>query len=274
MKIRLQNALTNNSLEKQPHETVQSSILKNNKFSTEAFKVTISEEGLGKYRELAQQMGGSVNGKIESTDGYCELMSKSVLGISGIIQSEFQKRFVQSNNDTKRKTGDCDFSTMQDNCYNVYTEMRDEIKRAYAEGTRDLWVCVRTVGSGTAECETLESAFRKITEQEELEALDASYKFFTDVVQAHKEFCDKFDVKEIVYKTQQEFERQKALNKERALKEEEKEKDEIVLEKVNNRLMKSAEQREENNLLEINNTAFTNQILMDDLLLDGLKKLI
>lgn len=143
-----------------------------------AYNVEISVEGYNMYRRNLDKLGNSVqtiNGD-KSLDK--ELCSKAIIDITGLTQSNFHSQFKKLNTQTKESkenNEDCGAMELARNCFEVYISMYDEIKRGYADGTRELWILDKSAEGG----------FRKITEKEELEALDSAYEFYVQVVDAY-----------------------------------------------------------------------------------------
>ncbi|MFA9377089.1 MAG: hypothetical protein ACERKZ_10100 [Lachnotalea sp.] len=103
-------------------------------------------------------------------------MSKSVVDITGLTESNFHKQFMNQNTQIRDSKGsDCSATELSTSCFEVYTSMYDEIKSGYADGTREIWIIDSTIENG----------FRKVTEDEEISALDSAYDFYSQVVDAY-----------------------------------------------------------------------------------------
>lgn len=66
------------------------------------------------------------------------------------------------------------------NALSAYADMYDEIKRSYADGTREIYIAD----------ENAEFGYRKVTEEEEIAALDAAFDFHVSYTEAYMRFVN------------------------------------------------------------------------------------
>lgn len=158
-------------------------------------KVTISKEGMQHYRDSLEKMEGSHTINIDELQKYKEKLSKSVPDIMGQMQADFHKRFVGLNSESGEK--DCTATDFSRNCLTVYAQMYDEIKRGYADGTREIYI---------ADMES-DTGFRRVTEEEELAALDEAMEFHGMVIDGYENYGRKagIDAREAVERSQAEL---------------------------------------------------------------------
>lgn len=142
-------------------------------FSNESYIVTISDQGAKSYRENLHSLEHYEPQELEDRTEWKDLLSKSVVDITGQIQSDLHSRFTGLN--TKTGRDECKAGDFAENLLSVYADMYDEIIRGYADGTREIWVID----------ETSENGFRKVTEKEELAALDEAMDFQAMVVDGY-----------------------------------------------------------------------------------------
>lgn len=177
MKIQLQNNVTECMFEKQYIEK-QINKVNDKVFNPHAYNVEISDEGYSLYRKQLSELDNSLQATNEHKSLDKELLSKAIIDITGLTQSNFHSQFKKLNTQTKKSKEnkeDCDSIELDKNCFQVYCGMYDEIKQGYADGTREIWILD----------ESSESGFRKVTEEEELEALDSAFGFYSQVVDAY-----------------------------------------------------------------------------------------
>lgn len=175
MEIQLQNGMTAFIPKSTIPEKISSTVLKNAVSNDVPYEVTISKEGYDSYRQSIQNKNNSIEGRNEDKDAYKAFFVKSTIDISGQTQMAFHSQLKKINTQVKESKGVCDALDMAGSCFAVYTQMYDEIKRGYAEGSREFWI----VDNGG------ENGFRKVTEEEELAALDSAYDFYAQVVDAY-----------------------------------------------------------------------------------------
>lgn len=102
-----------------------------------------------------------------------EAMSKSVIDLKGTIRSSFHKNYMKADGEYRENGEESLAGWLSRECLSVYAEMYDEIKRGYAEGTREIWVPDDAkIGS-----------FRRVTEEEEIAALDDAFDFFASGIE-------------------------------------------------------------------------------------------
>lgn len=125
------------------------------------YAVTISREGLEKLRQNAapNTMG------MEKADQYREILSKAQIDVAGATEADFHHRYTKRNTETG--SDDMKEEDFEKNLRSVYADMYDEIRRGYADGTREIYIA-----DGTAEF-----GYRRVTEEEEIAALDAAFDF-------------------------------------------------------------------------------------------------
>lgn len=173
MRIQFEKNLTNFSFTGQYMEKKEG-MVSNPSASFFAYDVEISDEGRELYREKINEWNKSA--QIEDKKPLDkELLSKSIVDITGLTMTNFHLQFKKLNSHGNVQDNNCSSMDLAKNCFATYTRMYDEIKQGYADGTRELWVVD----------ETAENGFRKVTEQEELEALDSAYDFYAQVVDAY-----------------------------------------------------------------------------------------
>lgn len=179
MKIQLQSNLVHCQTNTQNVEK-QVSNVNGNVSVCLPYDVKISDEGYGMYRKSLNLNGLNQSGNIDRIDKNRELaeyMNKSIVDITGTMESEFYSRFKNLNTDIIEESGECSSLNLAKNCLQVYTDMYNEIKQGYANGEREIWVADSTIDGGFG--------FRKTTEEEELAALDSAFEFYSMVVKGH-----------------------------------------------------------------------------------------
>jgi len=141
----------------------------------DAYQVSISQEGREKLKEMY-----SANGKIlENNIYYKDMSAKSIVDVEGYISTDFHSYFKEINTQYRSTFGrDCTGKELMANCAYVYSKCYDEIKRGYAEGGRELYVADKESEGG----------FRKITEAEELSALDKAFEFYSQTIDAYEKY--------------------------------------------------------------------------------------
>lgn len=181
MRIQLQNNVANSMFEQKSIGKNTNSSLKGTISISNAYKVTISEEAQNNYHTYVNNLNGSANHSNVEADLYRELLSKSVVDITGLTQSNFHTQFMHQNTQIRDgKESNCSTTELSKSCFEVYTSMYDEIKSGYADGTREIWIVDSTTENG----------FRKVTEDEEIAALDSAYDFYAQVVDAYENSGD------------------------------------------------------------------------------------
>lgn len=177
MKIQMMNVIHNNMLNQKLTEKKQDTSLKCVTPISDAYNVTISKKGIDSYRMYLQHENDTVEQSNQNTDSYRELLSKSVVDIRGLTEYNFHAQFKHHNTELRdSKGGTYNKATdLSQSCFEVYTNMYEDIKRGYADGTREIWVVDSTAENG----------FRKVTEDEEIEALNSAYDFYGQVVEAY-----------------------------------------------------------------------------------------
>lgn len=170
-----QNNFINSVVGKNNYSNISSNRISNKMPNSIPYKVTISEEGHQNYRDSLHNMGASDEISKETIELDRELLSKSIIDIQGFTQSDFHSKFKKLNTDTKENIGICDDNNLMKNCFTVYASMYHDIKSGYAKGSREVW----TVDP------CAENGFRRVTEEEELAALDSAYEFYTKVADAY-----------------------------------------------------------------------------------------
>lgn len=138
-----------------------------------ADKVNISTEGLKRYRDSLQQAETGRTAGYEDGSELKEIMSKSVVDITGKIESELHTRFASLNTASGKEK--CMASDYAGNLLTAYTQMYQEIKQGYEDGTREIW----TADSAA------ENGYRKVTQEEELDALKEAMDFHAMIVDGY-----------------------------------------------------------------------------------------
>lgn len=142
-----------------------------------AYSVSISREGLEKLNQNKQV---SVMGA-ERADKYRSILSKSQIDVTGTIEAEFHRRYTMLNSELKKdKNDNLNPEELGKNALFAYSQMYDEIKKGYAQGTREIYI---------ADSKS-EFGYRRATEEEELEALDATFDFHASYTEAYVKFLD------------------------------------------------------------------------------------
>lgn len=177
MRIQANNTVTNIIFGQDEITKNIFSTLKDMSPASDAFSVSISDEARIKYRNYANNLDGSGNQSNIDSNFYKEILSKSIVDITGLTQSKFHMQFMQQNTQKIKNKNEVDdiITELSKNCFEVYTTMYNEIKSGYANGTREIW----TVDS------TVEKGFRKVTADEEIDALDCAYNFYAKVIDAY-----------------------------------------------------------------------------------------
>lgn len=141
----------------------------------DAYQVSISQEGRGKLKEMY-----SANEKIVENNIHCkDMFAKSIVDVEGYTSANFHSYFKEINTQYRSTLGrDCTGEELMANCAYVYSKCYDEIKRGYAEGCRELYVADKESEGG----------FRKITEAEELSALDKAFEFYSQTIDAYEKY--------------------------------------------------------------------------------------
>lgn len=105
-------------------------------------------------------------------ESFKDILAKSVIELTGQTQSDFHSRFIALNSKSKEEGGAVDFV---ENALTVYAQMYDEIKKGYADGTREVWIADKSA----------ENEYRKATEAEEIAVLDKAMEFHAMVVDGY-----------------------------------------------------------------------------------------
>lgn len=138
-----------------------------------AFRVTISEEGAKSYRDSLHNFAEYKAAAYDERSELIDIMSKSVVDIAGEIESDLHLRYTGLNTEAGgEKCGAGDFAG---NLLKAYTDIYQEIKKGYADGTREIWTADNSAENG----------YRKVTEEEELAALDKAMDFHTMTLDAY-----------------------------------------------------------------------------------------
>ena len=140
----------------------------------QAYSVTISKESLERLKK--NPLLNTMN--VEKQDQYRDILSKAQIDVTGTIELEFHHRYTSLNTETYHNDmkGD-DFAK---NAFSVYADMYDEIKRGYADGTREIYIADNSSEFG----------YRRATEEEEIAALDAAFDFHAAYTEAYMRFVD------------------------------------------------------------------------------------
>lgn len=140
----------------------------------QAYSVTISQEGLEKLKQntTSNTMG------VEKADQYRSILSKAQIDVAGSIEADFHHRYTKLNTETIN--GNMNAEDFAKNALSVYAEMYDEIKRGYADGTREIYIADKNAEFG----------YRRATEEEEIAALDAAFDFHVSYTEAYLRFVN------------------------------------------------------------------------------------
>ncbi|MDD2973455.1 MAG: hypothetical protein PHE02_15155 [Lachnospiraceae bacterium] len=133
--------------------------------------VSISREGMQKYRASIQKGGEPLDiAALQEKKAY---LSKAVIDPAHGMTEDFHQRLYKLNSEKSKEEQSAE--SMMTNCATVYASMHDEIKSGYEQGTREYWVVDEQSDNG----------FRKVTEEEELAALDEAYDFYSYVTDGY-----------------------------------------------------------------------------------------
>lgn len=150
-----------------------------------AYSISISKEGRDRLRESVSK--NPIN--IEKDRRQREIWSKSQIDLTGTIETKFHEKFIHLN--TERVTGSMGVKDEADffaqNLLTVYADMYDEIKKGYADGTREIYIPDSDAEFG----------YRRATEEEEIAALDAAFDFHSMYTDAYIKFLN--EDKDILY---------------------------------------------------------------------------
>ena len=133
--------------------------------------VSISREGMQKYRSSIEKNSKPLD--IAALQEKKEYLSKSVIDPAHGMTEEFHQRLYKLNSEKSKEEQTAE--SMMSNCASVYASMYDEIKSGYEQETREYWVVDEQSDNG----------FRKVTEEEELTALDKAYDFYSYVTDGY-----------------------------------------------------------------------------------------
>lgn len=139
----------------------------------EAFRVTISEEGAKSYRDSLHHSEEYKASRYDERRELKDILSKSVIDIAGEIESDLHLRYTGLN--TKAGGEKCRAGDFAGNLLKAYTDIYQEIKKGYADGTREIWTADNSAKNG----------YRKVTEEEELAALDRAMDFHEMTLDAY-----------------------------------------------------------------------------------------
>ncbi|MCR4996842.1 MAG: hypothetical protein K6A61_06010 [Butyrivibrio sp.] len=141
-----------------------------------AYSISISKEGRDRLRESVSK--NPIN--IEKDRRQREIWSKSQIDLTGTIETKFHEKFIHLN--TERVTGSMGVKDEADffaqNLLTVYADMYDEIKKGYADGTREIYIPDSDAEFG----------YRRATEEEEIAALDEAFDFHAMYTDAYIKF--------------------------------------------------------------------------------------
>jgi hypothetical protein len=126
-------------------------------------KVVISEEGYQRSQiYLANQKSGKTSPTYEEIMKERELLSKIVMDVAGRYYSEMSHIEKGTIADLKDKKGTYDLSDVTQAKLDAYSKIYDQIKKGYADGTREIWVSEN-------------GSRHRLTEEEDLEYLNRAY---------------------------------------------------------------------------------------------------
>lgn len=182
-----------------------------------AYSVSISREGLEKLN--ASKVESSMG--IQKAEEYKGILSKAQIDVTGNNEADFHHRYTKLNGkDNRDNLGAEEFAQ---NALSTYADMLDEIKKGYAEGTRELYIADSNAEFG----------YRRATEEEEIAALDSAFDFHASYTDAYVRFVneDKDAMSSGIQRTQDLWDSQKS----RAMaKQEEYEQEQRELRKAEN----------------------------------------
>lgn len=167
MKIQPQNYSVSNNSNHSTKPHAASGSLSLNPLS---YKVSISDDGLKKCSDFKTKQQ---NDKQNFPENIIEIPRNSTIDITGETLNAFHEKLLKLNSQGGGERGNAD--VLSQNCLSVYSEMYDSIKKAYAEGTREIWIPDSEAGKG----------YRKATEDEEIAALDDAFDFYSYVIDGY-----------------------------------------------------------------------------------------
>lgn len=129
-------------------------------------QVTISEEGIDCLRNSILETEGYQSQTYDKMSKIKGIMSKFTMDLSGTYSQEM----ISADSNSKNQTDD---GSIKDKIYKsaynyleYYANKYDEIAKGYDDGTKELWVFDQNSELG----------FRKLTKEEDLDALDKAYE--------------------------------------------------------------------------------------------------
>ncbi len=142
-----------------------------------AYSVSISREGLEKLN--ASKVSNSMG--VQKVNEYKDILSKSQIDVTGTIEADFHRKYTNLNGkDRNDLDGDLSAEQFAKNALSTYADMYDEIKRGYAEGTREIYIA-----DGSSEY-----GYRRATEEDEIKALDSAFDFHASYTEAYTRFVN------------------------------------------------------------------------------------
>lgn len=139
-----------------------------------AYSVSISREGLAKLNASK----GDASMGIQKVEEYKGILSKAQIDVTGTIEADFHHRYTKLNGKDNRD--DLSAEEFAKNALSTYADMFDEIKKGYADGTREIYI---------ADSKT-EFGYRRATEEDEIAALDAAFDFHASYTDAYVRFVN------------------------------------------------------------------------------------
>ena len=139
-----------------------------------AYSVSISREGLAQLN--AGKSEPSVG--IQKSEEYRNILSKAQIDVTGTIEADFHNRYTKLNGKDNR--GDLSAEEFAQNALSTYADMLDEIKRGYADGTREIYIADSNSEYG----------YRRATEEEEIAALDSAFDFHASYTEGYVRFVN------------------------------------------------------------------------------------
>lgn len=198
MKITTQNSLINTNVFSNIQRKDEQSSFLDKAQEDISVKVTLSDKGMEAYRKNMQEMNPQ-NGTadLEALETMRKYGDKMVIDPANGMEAEFHKRLLELNSGVEES-----IEAGAKNCLTVYAEMYDEIKKGYEQGTREYWVL-----EGDA---SKEDDWRKVTEEEELAALDKAFDFYSYVLDSYAKYGIKAgeDAQRAILNTQYQLEEQ------------------------------------------------------------------
>ncbi len=169
---------------------------KNSTDKDAAYSVSISREGLAKLNASK----GEASMGTQKAEEYKSILSKAQIDVTGTIEADFHHRYAKLNGKDNRD--DLGAEEFAKNALSTYADMLDEIKRGYADGTREIYIADSNSEYG----------YRRATEEDEIAALDSAFDFHASYTEGYVRFVneDKEAMLSGMQRTKDEWDSQKS----------------------------------------------------------------